>query len=87
MEQTFTWKPEPLLLKEIMAVALQHNSSPEAVINKAVKHYLELETTSNQETESDPLVGLFASSPNLATESEEILQQEITQAGWTWKKP
>ena len=86
MEQTFTWKPEPMLLKEIMAVALQQSSSPEAVINEAVKHYLELET-SNQETESDPLVGLFASSPNLATESEEFLQQEITQAGWTWKKP
>ncbi|MFB2982407.1 hypothetical protein [Microseira sp. BLCC-F43] len=34
----------------------------------------------------DPLIGLFAVSPALATKSEEILQQEITEkSGWTWK--
>jgi hypothetical protein len=36
----------------------------------------------------DPLIGLFAGSPDLATKSEEILQQEITEkSGWTWKEP
>ena len=35
---------------------------------------------------TDPLVGLFCGSPDRATESEEILQQEITEkSGWTWK--
>lgn len=35
---------------------------------------------------ADPLVGLFAADPELATESEAILAQEITpQSGWTWK--
>ncbi len=34
----------------------------------------------------DPLIGLFAGSPNLATQSETILQQNIhSQSGWTWK--
>jgi hypothetical protein len=36
--------------------------------------------------ESDPLIGLFKSSPDLATQSEEILHQEIQEeSGWTWK--
>jgi hypothetical protein len=38
--------------------------------------------------ESDPLVGLFADATDLATNSEDILQQEITKkSGWTWKEP
>ncbi len=37
--------------------------------------------------ESDPLVGLFADATDLATNSEAILQQEITgKSGWTWKE-
>ncbi len=39
-----------------------------------------------EESQSDPLVGLFAGSPELAIRSEDILQQEIDQkSGWTWK--
>ncbi|MFB2875526.1 hypothetical protein [Floridanema aerugineum] len=39
------------------------------------------------ELTSDPLVGLFAGSIDLATKSEDILQQEITEkSGWTWKE-
>jgi len=38
-------------------------------------------------SEDDPLIGLFAGSPDLATNSEEILQEEITdKSGWTYKK-
>jgi hypothetical protein len=36
---------------------------------------------------SDPLIGLFAGSPDLATRAEEILQQDLTSQGWTWKHP
>ncbi|ELS05135.1 hypothetical protein Xen7305DRAFT_00048750 [Xenococcus sp. PCC 7305] len=37
--------------------------------------------------EEDPIIGLFSGSPNLAEQSEEILQQEIQQnSGWTWKQ-
>ena len=36
---------------------------------------------------SDPLVGMFAGSPDLATKSETILQEEIREkSGWTWKE-
>ncbi len=41
---------------------------------------------SNQNS-ADPLVGLFCGSPDLATKSEEILQQEITEkSGWNRNK-
>jgi len=41
----------------------------------------------NTNVDSDPLVGLFASTSDLAIRSEEILQQEITEkSGWTWKE-
>ena len=37
--------------------------------------------------DADPLVGFFSSSPNLAEESEQILEAEIDQkSGWTWKQ-
>ena len=35
----------------------------------------------------DPLIGLFSGSPELATQSEEILHQELHSAsGFTWKE-
>jgi hypothetical protein len=37
---------------------------------------------------SDPLIGLFAATPDLAINSEDILQNEVTEkSGWTWKEP
>ena len=37
--------------------------------------------------DADPLIGFFSSSPNLAEESEQILEAEIAQkSGWTWKQ-
>lgn len=36
--------------------------------------------------DQDPLVGLFAGSPDLAEKSEEILAEEVNNhSGWTWK--
>lgn len=43
--------------------------------------------TQPKETGKDPLIGLFAGSPDLATRSEEILHQDLTLQGWTWKQP
>lgn len=86
MEQTFNWQPEKPLLEKLIAVAHQQGQSPEAVITEAVKQYIV--TAAGKETTDDPLVGLFAGSPDLATQSENILEQEITQkSGWTWKEP
>lgn len=87
MEHTFNWKPEQPLLEKVIALAQQRGQSPEAILNEAVKQYLATATV-KRTTDSDPLVGLFASSPDLATQSESILQQEITQkSGWTSKEP
>jgi len=45
------------------------------------------DSSQDQGETSDPLVGLFAGSPNLAMQSEEILAAEITaKSGWTWKE-
>ncbi|HEY9779789.1 MAG TPA: ribbon-helix-helix domain-containing protein [Leptolyngbyaceae cyanobacterium] len=87
MEQTFSWQPEQSILEKLTALARQQGQSPEAIITEAVRQYLAAATV-ERTTDSDPLVGLFASSPDLATQSENILEQEITQeSGWTWKEP
>ena len=51
-----------------------------------IRQQVVAQKTGSPQTSADPLVGLFCGSPDLATESEEILQQEITEkSGWTWK--
>ena len=41
----------------------------------------------NRNLETEPLIGLFAASPDLATNSEEILQGEIREkSGWSYKE-
>ncbi len=38
-------------------------------------------------SETDPLIGLFSGSPDLATNAENILQKSATpDSGWTWKQ-
>ncbi|AFZ29969.1 hypothetical protein ABN584_02640 [Gloeocapsa sp. BRSZ] len=87
MEHVFNWKPEQSLLEKVIALAQQTGQPPEIIITEAVKQYIETSTI-QQATEPDPLIGLFSSSADLATQSEAILQQEITQkSGWTWKEP
>ncbi|MBW4434752.1 MAG: ribbon-helix-helix domain-containing protein [Pelatocladus maniniholoensis HA4357-MV3] len=88
MDATFNWKPEQILLEKLITLAHQRGQSPESIVNEAVKIYLETESPkSNLSSDSDPLIGLFASANDLATKSEDILQQEITEkSGWTWKE-
>jgi hypothetical protein len=46
-----------------------------------------LSSTIQKDVLQDPLVGLFAGSPNLAMQAEEILEAEITsKSGWSCKK-
>lgn len=88
MEQTFNWKPEQSLLEKVITLANQKGQSPEAIITEAVRQYIATAAATVQRTTDDPLIGLFAGSPDLATQSENILQQEIIQnSGWTWKEP
>ncbi len=51
--------------------------------------YQPVTTVPNQESGAgtDPLVGLFTGSPNLATQAEGILHSESNSgSGWTWKQ-
>ena len=44
-------------------------------------------STIPKDLSQDPLVGLFAGSPNLSIESEQILEAEITaKSGWSCKE-
>jgi predicted transcriptional regulator len=87
VDSTFNWKLEQTLLEKVINLASQRGQSPESIVSEAVRLYLEiqlLETVDN--FASDPLIGLFAVTPDLATNSEDILQQEITEKSvWTWK--
>jgi hypothetical protein len=95
METTFEWKPQLTLLEQVLTLAQQSGRTPEAIITEAVMLYLETQIKesgvaqpSHDIQQSDPLIGLFSGSPDLASQSEEILQQEITtDSGWTWKLP
>jgi hypothetical protein len=63
-------------------------ATPELNVGEVVEVLILAKTPQNNQdkNESDPLIGLFKSSPDLATQSEEILHQEIQEeSGWTWK--
>lgn len=87
VDSTFNWKPKQNLLEKVINLASQRGQSPESIVSEAVRLYLKtqlLEPVDN--ALSDPLIGLFAATPDLAINSEDILQQEITEkSGWTWK--
>ncbi len=64
---------------------------PEQLANQEVEIVLVYQAVGPEERVEtspgpDPLIGLFSGAPDLATRSEEILQQDIdTTSGWTWK--
>lgn len=88
MDSTFNWIPEQSLLEKVRNLAHQRGESPEVIVSEAVKLYIENQWHEmNVTVDSDPLVGLFSSASDLAINSEDILQQEITEkSGWTWKE-
>ncbi|MEB3310958.1 MAG: hypothetical protein VKJ02_12055 [Snowella sp.] len=78
MTLSLTWTPDdPILLTNLVKMAEQKGETIESILSEAVKLYLENQHTVSVNTQHDPLIGLFQGSPNLATESEEILQKEI----------
>ena len=63
--------------------------TPELAVGEMVEVFIVPSTSENDQdkNESDPPIGLFRGSPDLATQSEKILQQEIKEnSGWTWKE-
>jgi hypothetical protein len=81
------WNPEPNLLERLAQLAQQRGQTTESIITEAVLSYLQIQVLDNNTLDDDPLIGLFAGSPDLATQSEDILQRSITEtSGWTWKQ-
>ena len=89
MKSTFNWNPEQTLLQKLINLASNRGQSPESIISEAVRSYLEIQSLETvNDAVSDPLIGLFAATPDLAINSEDILQNEVTEkSGWTWKEP
>ena len=89
MKSTFNWNPEQTLLEKLINLASKRGQSPESIISEAVRSYMEIQSLETvNDAVSDPLIGLFAATPDLAINSEDILQNEVTEkSGWTWKEP
>jgi hypothetical protein len=76
MTLSLTWTPDPTLLTNLVKIATQQDKTLESVLSDAVQLYLENQPIEPLTPQPDPLIGLFKGSPNLATESEDILQRE-----------
>jgi hypothetical protein len=80
------WNPEPNLVERLTQLAQKRGQTTESIITEAVLSYLQTQVPDEKDVNDDPLIGLFSGSPDLATQSEDILQQSITAtSGWTWK--
>jgi hypothetical protein len=74
------------LVDQLTQLANKRGQTTESVITEAVLSYLQTQVPDENDVNNDPLIGLFSGSPDLATQSEDILQQSITPtSGWTWK--
>jgi hypothetical protein len=81
------WNPEPRLIEQLSQLAQKRGQTTESIITEAVLSYLQTQVPDQNDVNDDPLIGLFSGSPDLATQSEDILQQSITAtSGWTWKQ-
>jgi hypothetical protein len=76
MTLSLTWTPDQNLLTNLVKIATQQSKTIESVLSEPVQLYLENQPLEPLTPQSDPLIRLFKGSPNLATESEDILQRE-----------
>ena len=80
------WQPRESIFERLKQLAITREQPAEEIISEAVTLYLDTQVERRTDTESDSLVGLFSGWPSLATQSEQILREEIAdQSGWTWK--
>ena len=73
MTLSLTWTPDPTLLTNLVKIATQQGKTIESVLSEAVQLYLENQPPEPLTPQPDRLIRLFKGSPNLATESEDIL--------------
>ncbi|MBD1844311.1 hypothetical protein H6F89_13105 [Cyanobacteria bacterium FACHB-63] len=77
------------LFQQVLSEVTQLTPEERSQLIEYIQQMQSAENTKTQPKEigKDPLIGLFAGSPDLATRSEEILHQDLTPQGWTWKQP
>ncbi|MBF2056459.1 MAG: hypothetical protein IGQ45_04355 [Cyanobacterium sp. T60_A2020_053] len=86
MTQTINWQPENELNQEIIKLSQSLGKSPSAIIESAMREYIQ-KNQEKTDIKQDSLIGLFEGKPNLSTQCEEILTEEISlKSGWTWKE-
>jgi len=84
---TIVWNPRESILERLKQLAVTRGQPAEEIISEAVTLYLDTQPERQTAIESDALIGLFAGWPSLATQSEQILREEIAdRSGWTWKE-
>jgi predicted transcriptional regulator len=76
MTKIINWQPENTLNQKNIKLAEILGRSPETIIDEAINEYIE-KNEEKTEIKKDPLIGLCAGKPELSTQSEEILAQEI----------
>ena len=76
MTLSLTWTLDQTLLTNLVKIATQQGNTIESVLSEAVQLYLENQPLEPLTPQPDRLIGLFEGSPNLSTESEDILQRE-----------
>lgn len=87
LDITLSWKPDPSILKKLVALADQHQKPIEMLLDEAVQQYFQIHSRKPLAVDDDPIVGSYAGSPDLASRSEDILRAEIQpQSGWTIKE-
>lgn len=86
LDITLNWKPNPDTLAKLLTLADQQHKSLEALLDEAVRQYVQLQQQEPLSIDEDPIVGLYSGSPDLATNAEDILAAEIRpKSGWTNK--
>ena len=76
MTTPFEWKPEPIILEQLIHLAQRQGRSPEAVITQAVILYLQSQSLQEQETpgRGQALVNLMRGKATVGLSADEIMQ-------------
>lgn len=87
LDVTLNWKPDPTILTKLLKLSNQQQKPLEALLDEALQQYFQIHDREPLDVDEDPIVGLYAGSPNLASDAESILAAEIQpQSGWTIKE-
>lgn len=86
LDITLSWKPTPNTLTKLLTLSNQQQKPLEALLDEAVLQYFQLHDKELLDVDDDPIVGLYAGSPDLSNNAENILAAEVQpQSGWTIK--